>query len=171
MLPDDCNPASAAAVSPQVFEFGDRTFVLSPIQGADAKAHGLALHAEFRRQCMASAKDPLGMVNDRIAAAEKAGKPLHPSVINAMVEAAMSAATREEGKTEPTDAEIVARANTLAGSQFLVWLRLRKCDPSVTRAWVAEHMPDMDTRNDVFARIMEVDGMASLDPKKATATG
>lgn len=171
MLPDDCKPHHAAAVSAQVFEFGGRSFVLSPVTGPEAKALGLAQRDEFRRQCMAKAADPLALVNERIADAEKRGKPLHPAMVAAMVDAAMSAAGREEGKAEPSDAEIVARIDTLDGSRFIVWQRLRRCDPTVTRAFVAEHMPDMDARNAVFARIMEIDGLSSIDPKKATATG
>lgn len=171
MLPEECKPHHAAAVCPQALEFGGRTFVLSPVTGPEAKTLGLAQRDEFRRQCLAKAADPLALVNERVAAAEKAGKPLHPSVVTAMVDAAMSAAGREEGKSEPTDAEIVARIDTLEGSQFIVWQRLRRCDPAVTRKFVAENMPDMDARNAVFARIMEIDGLADLDAKKATATG
>lgn len=171
MLPDDCKPHHAAAVSPQLFEFGGRTFVLSPVTGPEAKALGLAQRDEFRRQCLAAAADPLTLCNERIAAAEKAGKPLSPTLIDHMVRAAMSAAGRPEAKSEPSDEEILARINSLDGSRFIVWQRLRRCDPTVTRAWVADHMPDMDSRNEVFARIMEIDGLSDIDSKKATASG
>ncbi len=167
MLPDDCKPHHAAAASPAVFELGGRTFVLAPVTGPDM----LAVHAEFRRQCLASSRDPLDLVNERIAAAEKAGRPFSPTVIEALVRSAVSSAGRAEGRAEPSDADILARLNTLDGSRYLVWHRLRRCDPTVTREWVAEHVPDMAARNEVFARLMEIDGMAHLDPKKAAATG
>lgn len=160
-------PHHAAAAGPGLFELGGKTFVLSPMTGPD----WLALHAEFRRQCIASARDPLAVVNERIAAAEKAGKPLSPTLVNAMVAAAMSAAGRTEGKAEPSEQEISARVNTLEGSRYLIFHRLRKADHEVTAAWVAEHVPDMETRNRVFSDFARADGLEALDPKKASPTG
>jgi hypothetical protein len=157
----------AAAVGPGVLEFGGRVFVISPVTGTDM----MTIHAEFRRQCIALAKDPLELCNERIAAAEKAERPFSPTVVNAMVTAAMSAAARKEAKSEPSDEEVLARLHTLEGSQAVVWLRLLKADPSIKRAWVAEHMPDMDARNRVFTRLAEIDGLRGIDPKKASATG
>ena len=172
MLPDDCKPHNAAAACPQVFEFGGRTFVLAPVKGGEAaKQFGLAQRDEFRRQCLDAASDPLEMVNDRISAAERSGKPLSPTMIDHMVRVAMSAGGRPEKKVEPSDEEILARIHSLEGSQFIVWQRLHACDQSVTRAFVAEHMPDMDARNAVMARVMEIDSTPSIDPKKDTATG
>lgn len=159
--------ARAAAAGPGVFELGGRTFVLSPLTGPDH----MAVYAEFRRQCLAAAKDPLTLVNERISAAEKAGKPFSPTVVEALVKTAMSATGRPEAKSEPSDAEIAARVNTLDASQWVVWFRLRKADPEVTLSWVAEHVPDMDARNAVFHRFAQLDGLADLDPKKASPTG
>lgn len=136
--------------------------MVPPADGADQ----LAIYAEFRDQCLLASRDPLDLVNEKIAAAEKAGRSLSPTMVDAMVRNAMSAGGRAEKRSEPTDAEIVARVNSLAGSQFVVWLRLVKADPTLTRAWVAEHVPDMATRHAVFARLTKIDGLASLDPKK-----
>lgn len=159
----DSRAARAAAVGPGVFELGGRTFVLSPLAGPDH----MAIYAEFRRQCLAASKDPLTLVNERVSAAEKAGKPLSPTIVDAMVKSAMSASGRPEAKSEPSDAEIAARINTLEGSQWVVWFRLRKADATVLPAWVAEHIPDMDARNAVFHRLAQLDGLTDLDPKKA----
>ena len=153
----------AAAVGPGVFELGGRTFVLAPLTGPDH----MAVYSEFRRQCLAAAKDPLTLVNERISAAEKAGKPFSPTVVEALVKNAMSAVGRPEAKSEPSDDEVAARVNTLEGSQWAVWLRLRKADPSVTLAWVAEQMPDMAARHQIVHRLSQLDGLADLDPKKA----
>lgn len=161
-MSDESRPHHAAAVGVGVLEFGGRTFLLPPVGGPDQ----MAIYSEFRRQCLADARDPLAVVNERVSQAEKAGRPFSATVIDAMVKSAMSAATRSEGKAEPSDAEIAARINTLDGSRFVVWYRLRRADPTVTREWVAEHVPDMDARNAVFARLAEVDGLAALDPKK-----
>lgn len=163
MLSDESRPHHAAAAGACVFELGGRTFVLTPATGPDQ----LAIYTEFRRQCMAGAADPLDAVNQKIAAAEKAGRAYSPTVIDAMVRAALSASTRNEGKAVPTDAEIGDRINTLDGSRFVIWWRLRKADQSVTRDWVAEQVPDMDARNAVFSRLTELDGLAALDAKKA----
>lgn len=171
MLPEECRPHHAAAVCPQALEFGGRLFILSPVTGPEAKTLALAQRDEFRRQCMRSSADPLELVNERAEAAMKAGRPIHPVVLKGMIDHAMSAAGREEKKSEPTDDEVMARIDTLEGSQFIVWQRLRRCDPTVTRKFVAEHMPDMDARNVVFGRIMEIDGLADLDAKKAMAGG
>jgi hypothetical protein len=159
----DSRAARAAAVGSGVFELGGRTFVLSPLTGPDH----MAIYAEFRRQCMAASKDPLTLVNERITAAEKAGKPFSPTIVEALVKSAMSASSRPEAKSEPSDAEIAARVNTLEGSQWVVWFRLRKADPSIVPQWVAEHVPDMDTRNQVFHRFAQLDGLTDLDAKKA----
>jgi hypothetical protein len=163
MDPIDSRPHHAAGTGGGVFELGGRTFVLSAMTAPDM----LSIHAEFRRQCMAQAKDPLAVVNERIAAAEKAGKPFAPSVVDALVKTALASSGRAEGKAEPSDADVLARIHTLEGSHFLVWYRLRKADPTITREWVAEHVPDMDVRNQCFARFAELDGLAALDPKKA----
>jgi len=163
MDPVGTRPALAAACGVGVFEFGGRSFVLPPLTAQDM----VSVHSEFRRQCLASAKDPITVINERIAAAEKAGKPFSPAVVDALVKSAMAAATRDEGKAEPTDADIIARVNTLDGSRYLVWHRLKKADPTVTKEWVAEHMPDMAARDAVFATLIEHDGFRHLDPKKA----
>lgn len=157
----------AAGGSRGVFHFGGRTFVLDRLSGPDS----LAVSAEFRRQCLSTSENPLLAVNDEIAAAERAGKPLSPTVQKLMVQEAMSARTREERKTEPTDGEVSARIHTLDGSRFFVWFRLSRADPTVTRQWVDEHMPDMAARNEAMAALLVVDGYAELDPKKATPTG
>lgn len=159
------NRAGGGAVG--VLEFGGRTFVLPRMSGPD----GLAVAAEFRRQCMAGAENPLLTVNEEIAAAEKAGRPFSPTVAKLMVAEAMTARAREEKKAEPTDTEVAARIHTLAGSQFFVWFRLSRVDPTVTREWVAQHMPDLDARNGVMAALLACDGYTELDPKKATPTG
>lgn len=163
MDPIGTRPALAAASGVSLFEFGGRSFVLPPLTAQDM----VAIHSEYRRQCLATARDPLAVINERIAAAEKSGKPFPPSVVDALVRTAMTAAVREDGRAEPTDADIVARVNTLDGSRYLVWHRLRKADQTVTREFVAEHLPDMDARDAVFARLLECDGFAHLDPKKA----
>lgn len=153
----------AAAVGAGVLELGGRTFVTAPLSGPD----WLAIRAEFRRQCMAEAKDPLDLANAKIAAAEKAGRPLSPTLVEAMVKQAMSAGGRKEQKVEPSQDEIMARVETLDGSRFVVWYRLRKADPSLTPEWVAEHVPDMAARHELFSRFAEIDGLADIDPKKA----
>jgi hypothetical protein len=163
MDPVNSRPALAAAAGGGVFEFGGRSFVLPPLTAGDM----LAVHTEFRRQCIASAKDPITVINERIAAAEKAGKPFSPAIIEALVRSAMAAATRDEGKVEPSDAEILARLNTLDGSRYFIWQRLKKADATVTREWVAEHLPDMASRDVVFAALLEADGFQHLDQKKA----
>lgn len=163
MDPMGSRPGVAACAGPGVLELGERTFVLPPATAPDM----MAVHAEFRRQCMAAAKDPLAVVNERIAAAEKAGKPFAPSVVDALVKTALASAGREEAKAEPSDADVLAPIHTLGGSHFLIWYRLRKADPSVSLSFVAEHVPDMDARNAVFARLAEIDGLRDLDPKKA----
>lgn len=163
MLAQETIASHAAAAAPGVFTLGGRTFVLSPATGPDQ----LAVYTEFRRQVMAEAKDPLSLVNERIATAEKAGRPFSPTVIDALVKTAMTAATRSEGKAEPSDAEIAARINTLGGSQYVIFSRLRRADAAVTLDWVKEQVPDMDARNAVFARFAEIDGLAAIDPKKA----
>jgi hypothetical protein len=163
MLSDDCHPHLAACAGPGVLELGGRTFVLPPASGPDL----MGVHAEFRRQCLAQARDPLEVVNERIAAAEKAGRPFAPSVVDALVKTALASSGRAEGKAEPSDADVLARVHTLEGSHSLIWFRLRRADPAVTREWVAAAVPDMDARNEVFARLAEIDGLRALDPKKA----
>jgi len=157
----------AAVAGPGVFELGGRTFVVSPLTPADFTA----VHAEFRRQCLAEAKDPLTLANERISAAEKAGTPFSPTVVNAMVTAAMSAAARKEGKSEPSDGEVAARLHTLDGCRAMVWLRLLKADPSVTREFVSKAIPDEQAKAAVLIRLAELDGLAKIDPKKVTASG
>ena len=157
----------AAGGSAGVFHFGGRTFVVSRLTGPES----LAVSAEFRRQCLSTSENPLLTVNDEIAAAERAGKPLSPTVQKLMVQEAMSARSREERKAEPTDGDVAARIHTLDGSRFFVWFRLSRVDSSVTRAWVDEHMPDMAARNEAMAALLVADGYADLDPKKATPTG
>lgn len=162
MDPIDSRPAAAAAVGTGVLELGGRTFVLPPASGPDM----MAVHAEFRRQCLASARDPLAVVNERIAAAEKAGRPFAPAVMDALVKTALASSARVEAKAEPSEADILARVHTLEGSQFLIWCRLRRADPTLPLAFVVEHVPDMETRNAVFDRIAELDGLKPLDAKK-----
>ncbi len=157
----------AACSGPGILTIGGRTFVVPPIPAPDA----LALQSEFRRQCIAEAKDPLTLANERISAAEKAGRPLSPTVVNAMVTAAMSATSRPEAKSEPSEEEILARVNTLEGSRTVLFYRLRRVAPDVTMDWVRSVMPDMDARNEVFAALAEVDGTRQADAKKASASG
>lgn len=163
MRDEDRAAAEAAAVGPGVYELGGRTFVLKPLDGPAF----MAIRAEWRRQCMASAADPIQVLNDRIAAAEKAGKPFSPTVVEALTRAALAASGRKEGKAEPSDAEIGAQGETLDGSRWLIWYRLRQADPTVTPAWVAEQIPDMEARNAAYHRLAELEGLRALDPKKA----
>ena len=157
----------AAAAGGGVIELGGRVFAVPPMSGPG----WMAVRNEWRNQVMAQSKDPLAMVNERVEAAAKAGKPFSPFVVELMVKTAMGSAGRKEGKAEPTDAEILAHGETLDGGRFLVWYRLRQSDPTVTREWVAEHLPDMEAVWRVNEAIVRAEGFADIDPKKASPTG
>ena len=155
--------AIAAAAPPGVLELGGRSFLLKPMTGPEE----LAVYEEMRRQVMTSARDPLDVANERIALAEREKRPFSPTVVAAMVQNALAASGRQEAKAEPSQAEVAARMHTLGGSQWLIWFRLRKADPTVTLANVKEWVPDDDAKNDVLHRMAELSGLKEIDPKKA----
>lgn len=155
--------AVAAASPPGVVTVGDRTFVVRPLTGPEE----IAVVQEFRRQVLAAAKDPLTLANERIAAAEKAGRPFSPTVVDALVRSAMAASSRKEEKAEPSDAEIAARAYDPDGMLWHIWFRLSRTDPAITLAWVKGQLPDAESRNAVLHQLGRVGGLAELDPKKA----
>lgn len=155
--------AKAVCAGGGAVEVGGRVFVCPAMSGP----HWMAVRNAWREQVMATAKDPLTVVNERISAAEKAGRPFSPTVVESLVKSALSASARAEGKSEPSEQEILAQADTVMGGRFLVWYRLRLADPTVTQQWVAEHVPDMDAVYALTERFARADGLKDLDPKKA----
>lgn len=159
--------AAAASAGGGVIELGDKVFGVLPMSGPG----WMAVRNEWRNQVLSAAKDPLVLVNEKVEAAAKAGRPFAPFVVEMMVKAAMGAAGRKEGKAEPTDAEILAQGESLDGGRFLVWYRLRQSDPTLSQQWVADQLPDLEAVYAVTEKLSRAEGLAELDPKKALPSG
>ena len=140
---DKAARSEAAIAAPGTVVLGGRTFVIRPGSVAD---HG-AWRKELRRQIQHTMTDPLETVNRRVSEAERAGKPLSPTVVKYLVESALSADSAGS-KIEPSDGQIGEQTTTVAGSRWWAWYLLRKADPMLTLKWVEDHTP---TDDDVFA--------------------
>ena len=135
--------SEAAIAAPGTVVLGGRTFVIRPASVSD---HG-AWRKELRRQIQLTMTDPLETVNRRVSEAERAGKPLSPTVVKYLVESALSADSAGS-KVEPSDGQIAEQTTTAAGARWWSWYLLRKADPMLTMKWVEDQTP---TDDDVFA--------------------
>jgi len=161
MSPDDQDKArnEAAIAAPGTIVLGGRTFVIRPPSVLDHSAW----RKELRRQIQAGMTDPIEAVNKRISEAERALKPLSPTVVKYLVDAALQAEAAGQ-KVEPSDGQIAEQTTTLDGARWWVWYVLRKADPSLTMATVNEHAADEDAIFSLANRIAEIQNMKKLVP-------
>lgn len=141
--------AQAAVSGPAAVSVGPRTFILKPPSIED---YG-AMLKEMRRQVMATSRDPIEAINERIAAAEKAGRPFSPTVVKALVESAIASSTAKDAKAEPSMDQLTAQMQTLDGLRWWVGYLVKKADPSVTAADIAGWIPDDATAFRVSAEV------------------
>lgn len=129
---------TAAAAAPQTLVLGTRTFVVAPPSLADI----FAQRAEARRQVQEAMVDPLDLLNRKISAAEKAGRPYSPTLIAALSESAMKSGSSKDAKPEPTDAQLFDQVTKSEMMYWWAWFMVKKTDPTVTmedvKGWVSE---------------------------------
>jgi hypothetical protein len=156
-----CNRAAAAV--PQTLEIGGRSFLIPPLKLADFYAQ----RSKARELCMSTAEDPIEVVNKRVQAAEKAGKPLSPTIVKHLTEAALSAASSQQAKVEPTEDQIMQRTTTPDFLRWWVWHLCRKADKEITQAEVNELIgPKDEDAFELSNRIGEIMAvsLAGLNP-------
>ena len=158
---------TAAAAPPGMLDLGGQSFLIRPLTGPEK----LSLGREMRKQVLAASRDPIAVVNEKVSAAEKMGRPLNPTVVQGMIDAALKASSRQEGKTEPSDDDIEQQFKTLTGARYFVWFWVSRTNKDVTAKDIADLLPDDDAVNDVYYKLTELSGLKEFDPKKASSTG
>lgn len=138
---------------------GERTFVCRPPRGPDFAA----LRKEMRRQIQGGMVDPIETVNRRISEAEKAGRPLSPTVAQLLVANAF-AADSARAKAEPTEAQLFEQASTVDGVRWFAWWLVRKAEPDITIEEVSALIPDDETAFAVSDQIGSLTAPAGLHP-------
>ena len=118
----------AAAASPQTLVISDRTFLVPPLKLSDF----FAQKNRAREELIAEAEDPIEVVNNKLRAAEKEGRPYSPALIKALTESALAAAASKTRKQEPTDPQINEQMGRPSHLRWWVWYLCHKADPSVT---------------------------------------
>jgi len=159
MSPEDQARSEAAVAPPGAIVLGGRTFVIRP---ASINDHA-AWRKELRRQIQASMTDPVEAVNRRVSEAERAGKPLSPTVVKYLVADALSA-DAAGAKIEPSDGQIAEATTTPDGARWWAWYLLRKADPTVTPKFIADHTPDDDAIFELSNRIAEAQLLKRIAP-------
>lgn len=129
---------SAAASFPRPLVIGGKTFVVTPPGVEDF----FACRDEARRLVISESSDAIDVVNERISKAERAGKPLSPTMVKGMIADAMAAATSKEKALEPTEAQMLAKITAMEMFRWWAWWLVRKVDASVTRDQISEWVPE-----------------------------
>lgn len=163
----------AALARSSAFALGGRTFLLPPADAEDYAALNDACREMVRREMLS----PLESLNAQLyeleaKAARKEGQPIHPALLKMMAAEAVTlgAADRGRGKAEPTQDQIVAKANSRDGVAYFVWHRLHKLDGKVTPEWVAEYVTDGAWKA-VRARLAEADLLGKSGPNPGANSG
>jgi len=160
MSPEDQARNEAVVAAPGTVVLGGRTFVCKP----DNVKAMFALRVELRKQIQARMTAPIEAVNRRVSEAERSGKPLSPTVVKYLVEAALSA-DAAGAKIEPSIDQITEQSTTPEGSRWLSWWVIHQADKTITLDWVKEKTPTDDEIFDLAIQVAEVMRLAKLIPK------
>lgn len=129
MLADyEKNLNNAAAASPHTVTLGGRTFVVPPLKLSDF----FAQRNKAMELCFAASRDPIDTVNEKIQAAEKAGKPYSPTMVKMLTDSALSAATSKERKQTPTEQQLAEKLQHPEFIRWWLWFVVRKADANIT---------------------------------------
>jgi len=149
----------AAAAAPQTLVLGGRTFIVPVPTLSDF----FAQRAEARRQVQESFKDPLELVNEKISAAERKGRPYSPTLIAALTAEAMKGSGSKEGKSEPSEEQLKEQLTSPGMIRWWALYLVRKADANVTAEDIAQWVPDADVYN-VSAKLGRIMQLADLNP-------
>jgi hypothetical protein len=155
MTQSEQDQSEAVLAPPGTLRVGSRTFIIRPPAASDYAA----LHAELRKQVQAQMVAPIEAANRRVSEAERAGKPLSPSVVEVLVRLALAAESKGE-KVEPTEQQIQQQLQTLEGGHWYVWTLAQKADGRLTLGEVQSLLPDLAA---VRGALRQIDDIAMLD--------
>lgn len=150
-----------AATAPDIIAtIGDRTFVVKPLNTADAVLlNRIAVEAIQKKM-----RPPLQAVLETLKTIPDCPPALRQELLSMAIKDQSSAS----GKASPTGEQIMEWIGTVEGVRQMFALLLRNEQPLVTTAWLAEHITE-ENYIAMLEKLGDSTGLSVIDPKSNPA--
>jgi hypothetical protein len=153
------NQSDAAVGAAATLEIGGRTFLCHPPKIDELKE----IEIEFKRQILASDRDPFAVVAKAITDAEKSGTPLPKVMVDSMVQSAMTRKIPAK-PPDPTPEQLGLHGMTVEGCRYLVWVLARQNDAALKLEDVSPWVANETEAYTALQKCNKILSLAKADP-------